>query len=170
MMNILKALFGTPEYVSRTDTTANSPDPAPKDIWLFTDPDARDKYARDVRLEDLARDIKYEVMRAGSWEPEELEYKNEIRRLLWEGAISDKGTYWYASPFPTVYHARRDGSILIGGKKYRFLAGDDIVFQCRMTRDTNPNLDGPVLVADLQPTEKSMLCGQMGGAMKGMGS
>jgi len=38
-----------------------------------------------------------------------------------------------------------------------------------MTRDMNPELTGPLLIARLQPTKKAQLCGEMGGAMKGMG-
>lgn len=167
-MNILKALFGDPQYVSKTDTTANSPDPASDDVWIFTDPDARDVYARQGKLRELEHDIRFEVMRGEPWLPEELAYKREIRRLLREGSISDKGSYWYASPFPTVYRAVHNGILTVGGKRYRFRSGDDLVFQCRMTRDMNPKLTGPVLVSRLQPTKKSMLCGQMGGAMKGM--
>lgn len=168
-MNIIKALFGTPQYVSRTDTTAESPDPDPNDIWAFTDPDARDEYAEQENLRALEHDIRYEVMRGGPWQPEELEYKRELRRLLREGVIADKGSYWFTSPFPTVYRAVRDGSLTVAGQRYRFQAGDDIVFQCRMTRDMNPELAGPVLVACLEPTRQAHLCGDMGGAMKGMG-
>lgn len=167
-MNILKAFFGTSRYVSRTDTTPDSPNADPSDIWNFTDPDARDRYANQGRLEELERDIQYEVMRAGAWEAEEIEYKHEIRRLLQAGVITDKGSYWYASPFPTVYRAVRSGSLSVGGREFRFRSGDDIVFRCRMARDANPDLKGPVLVARLQPTDKAMLCSQMGGAMKGM--
>ena len=102
MFDILKTLFGTPQYVSRTDTTANSPDPDANDAWAFTDPDAREGYAHRGDLQRLEHDIRYEVMRGGPWLPEELEYKTEIRRLLREGVISDKGTYWFRSPHPTV--------------------------------------------------------------------
>ncbi|KKN35878.1 hypothetical protein LCGC14_0779370 [marine sediment metagenome] len=86
-MNILKALFGSPQYVSRTDTTADSPDPDPNDIWALTDPDARDNYEEQGELSTLEHDIRYEVMRGGPWQPKELEYKREIRRLLLEGII-----------------------------------------------------------------------------------
>lgn len=168
-MNILKALFGTSQYVSQTDTTADSADPDPNDVWALTDPDARDLHTQRGRLQELEHDIRYEVLRGGPWEPEELEYKREIRRLLREGAIVDKGAYWFSSPFPTVYQAVRRGSLAVGGTTHRFRAGDDIVFQCRMTRDMNPKLTGPVLIARLQPTTKMQFCGQMGGAMKGMG-
>ncbi len=167
-MNILKSFFGTPQYVSQTDTTPDGPDPDPEDIWAFTDPDARTRFERKGKLEALEHDIRYEVMRAGSWEPEELEYKREIRRLLRTGAVVDKGRYWFTSPFPTVYRSVRDGSLNIGGIEYPFSEGDDIVFQCRMNRDMDRFLKGPVLVARLQPTSKAQLCGEMGGAMKGM--
>ena len=168
-MNILKRLFGSPQYISKTDTTADSPDPDPNDVWAFTDPDARETYEAKGQERELEQDIRFEVMRGQSWQPEELEYKREIRRLLRDGRIKDKGTYWFSSPFPTVYQGVKNGSLTIGGQKYRFRRGDDIVFQCRMTRDMDAKLTGPVLISRLQPTQKSQLCGAMGGAMKGMG-
>lgn len=64
-MNLLKSLFDTPDFISRADTTTDSPDPSPDDIWLFTDPDARDLYVRDGKLTRLERDIRFEVMRGG---------------------------------------------------------------------------------------------------------
>jgi hypothetical protein len=167
-MNILKAFFDTPQYISKTDTTADSPDPNPNDIWAFTDPDARDQYEQSGELDKLEHDIRFEVMRGETWLPEELEYKIEIRRLLREGTIGDKGSYWFTSPFPTVYRALSSGSFTAGGRDYNFREGDDIVFQCRMTQDMNTNPTGPALIAQLKPTEKSQLCGDMGGAMKGM--
>lgn len=168
MYNLLKSLFGTADFTSRADTTAASPDPDPNDVWAFTDPDARDDYARDGKLKRLEQDIRFEVMRGGGWQLEELEYKSEIRRLLREGVIRDKGAYWFRSPHPTVYRAQRDGTLTVAGKTYRFRAGDDIVFQCRMERDESKEDLGPVLVAQLKPTQNAMLCSDMSGAMKGM--
>jgi hypothetical protein len=167
-MNIIKALFDTADYVSKTDTTADSPDPDPEDIWAFTDPDAREAFAADGDLAKLEHDIRYEVMRGEPWQEEELEFKREIRRLLDEGAVTDKGSYWFMSPFPTVYQATQDGEFRIGERTYRFHAGDDVVFQCRMTRDMSSEPTGPALVARLQPTSDAQLCGDMGSAMKGM--
>ena len=167
-MNILKALFGTQEYVSRADTTADNPDPDPNDILAFTDPDAREAYTRRGELKKLEHDIRYEVMRGESWQPEELEYKRELRRLLKEGVIADKGSYWFTSPFPTVYRTLRRGNLTISGKEFSFEEGEDIVFQCRMTRDMNPTHTGPVLLDRLRPTDRAQLCGAMGSAMKGM--
>lgn len=169
-MNLLKSLFGTPDFTSRADTTTDSPDPSPNDIWLFTDPDARDTYVRDGKLKRLEQDIRFEVMRGGGWETDELDYKSELRRLLREGAITDKGAYWYRSPHPTVYRAQRSGTLTVSGKTYRFEAGDDIVFQCRMERDESKQERSPVLVARLRPTDRSVLCGDMSSAMKRMGN
>ncbi len=168
-MNILKALFGSPQYVSRADTTADEPEPDPADVWAFTDPDARESYEKMGRLAELERDIRFEVMRGKPWMEDEIAYKREIQRLLGEGKLEDKGSYWFASPFPTVYRAVGKGELRVGENTYPFAAGDDIVFQCRMTRDSNPELSGPVLVARLRPTDKARLCGEMGGAMSGMG-
>jgi hypothetical protein len=167
-MNILKAMFGTDKYVSRADTSANDPDPDPNDLWAFTDPDARDAFASHGELKQLEHDIRYEVMRGEAWQPEELEYKREIRRLLKEGVIADKGSYWFSSPFPTVYRALRPGSLRISGKEFAFKNDQDIIFQCRMTRDMNRSLTAPVLFDRLRPTDRTQLCGDMGSAMKGM--
>lgn len=167
-MNLLKSLFGAADFIARADTTADSPDPDPNDVWAFTDPDARDDYARDGKLKRLEQDIRFEVMRAGGWQADELEFKSEIRRLLREGVVRDKGAYWFRSPHPTVYRAERDGSLTVAGKTVRFRAGDDIVFQCRMERDEREEDIGPVLIARFQPTQKAVLCNDMSGAMKGM--
>jgi hypothetical protein len=170
-MNVLKSLFGTVDLISRTDTTANSRDPDPNDVWAFTDPDARDHYTRNRKLRRLEQDIRFEVMRAGAWQTDELEFKAEVRRLLREGTLADKGAYWYRSPHPTVYRAQRAGELTVGGKTYCFIAGDDIVFQCRMERDERRQEQdpGPVLIARLQPTDNAVLRSDLSSAMKGMG-
>src|SRR3972149_3812711 len=157
MPDVLKALFGTPQYVSRADTGPDFPDADPNDIWAFTDPDAREEYSRRAELRQLEQDIRYEVMRGGPWQPEELEYKSEVRRLIREGVLTDKGTYWFRSPHPTVYLARRDGVISVAERIQRFRAGDEVVFQCRMERDEEADDTGPALVARLQPAERVML-------------
>jgi hypothetical protein len=168
-MNLLKSLFGTPDFISRADTTADGPDPDPNDVWAFTDPDARDDYARDRKLRRLEQDIRFEVMRAGAWQTDELKFKTEVRRLLREDALADKGAYWYRSPHPTVYRAQRAGALIVGGNTYRFRAGDHIVFQCRMERDEHQEDPGPVLIDRRQPTDNVVLCSDMSSAMKGMG-
>lgn len=166
-MQIFKTLFETVRRASAIGTSANSVDVDPYDVWAFTDPDARDRFARDGRLEALEHDIQFEVMRGGPWQPDEMEYRREIGRLLQHGVVTAKGTYWFTSPFPTVYRALQAGSLTVGGRAYRFRAGDDIVFQCRMARDMSPELTGPLLIARLRPTRRLQLCGHMESAMKG---
>lgn len=167
-MNILKTLFGTDQYVSKTDTTADSRDADSNDIWAFTNPDAREQYEKSEQLAKLEHYIRYEVMRGEPWRREELDYKIEIRRMLREGAIADKGSYWYSSPFPTVYRAKRSGSLTVDGREFRFEQGDDIVFQCRMEQERSRDPTGPALITQLKTTDKVQLCGDMGGPMKGM--
>jgi len=169
MADLLKALFGTPDFRSQTDTLPDSPDPDPQDVWLFTDPDAREVYAGGGEKRRLEQDVRFEVMRGGPWQSDELEYKTEIRRLLREGLITDKGTYWFRSPHPTVYRAQRAGSLAVAGQVYRFRPDDEIVFQCRMERDEAAADAGPVLVDRLSRAQKPMLCGEMSSSMKGMG-
>jgi len=65
-----------------------------------------------------------------------------------------------------VYRALQDGTLTVGGDTYRFRHGQEIVFQCRMSRDAPP-LNGPLLIGNFKPTNKTRLCGSMGGAMKG---
>ena len=89
--------------------------------------------------------------------------------MLREGVLADKGTYWYRSPHPTVYRAQRGGALTVASTTYRFSAGDDLVFQCRMERDKAKDDSGPVLIDRLQSTGQAVLCGGMAGAMKGMG-
>lgn len=167
-MDLLKTLLRDPQHPSRSDTTPYSPDPGSNDVWAFTDPDARDNYEHEGRLHQLEQDIRYEVMRAEPWQPEELEYKRQIRALLRDGAITDKGTYWYRSPHPTVYRAQRDGRVTISGWEYKFHTGDDLTFKCRMERDEARDDPGPMLIAQLSPTGKAVLCGEMSSSMSKM--
>lgn len=168
MWEIIKNLFGTPQYVTQTDTRADSPDPDPDDVWAFTDPDARADFDGRGKLDDIEQDIRFEVMRAEPWAPAELEFKREIRRLLQEDAITDKGSYWFSSPFSTVYNARRAGTLTVAGKVHNFGRNDDIVFQCQMQRQKRKSTD-VFLIARLRPAKKTVLCGEMKNAMKGGG-
>lgn len=120
-------------------------------------------------MKQLEQDIRFEVMRGGPWLADELEYKSEIRRLLRNGTLADKGAYWYRSPHPTVYRAQRDGVLKMAGATIPFRASDDIVFLWRMERDERGDDAGPVLIAHLQPTQSAVLCGGMSNAMKRMG-
>ncbi|NOY90176.1 MAG: hypothetical protein GXP55_03125 [Deltaproteobacteria bacterium] len=163
----MKKFFGETGYITKMDTEPESPDPDPNDVWAFTDPDARDTYEQQGKRAKLEQDIRFEVMRGEPWRAEDLEYKRELRRLLQEGTITDKGSYWFSSPFPTVYRAKKSGTLSVAGKTFSFRKNDDIVYQCPMTRDMKGHSGDPVLVAQLKPTSKSTLCGDMSSAMKG---
>lgn len=139
----------------------------PNDVFLLTDPEAKKSYETANRLDALIQDIKFNVRRGTLWNNDELEYVAEIRRLLKQEKIESKGTYWWTSPHPTVYLARMKGYIRINGKAFKFKKGDSITFQCRMARE-QLNLKAPLLIGKFNPTNKSMLCGEMKSAMKGM--
>jgi len=138
-----------------------------ENIWLFTDPEAIKYYEEHKKLEELRHDIKSSVMRGGVWENTELEYMAEIKRLLNQSIIKEKGAYWWVSPHPTVYSAKMKGYIRINGKAHRFVKGSEITFQCRMARDQR-NLNVPLLIKKFTPTNSQILCSEMKGSMKGM--
>ncbi|KKK44637.1 MAG: hypothetical protein Lokiarch_16610 [Candidatus Lokiarchaeum sp. GC14_75] len=115
----------------------------------------------------LIQDIKFSVRRGTLWNNDELEYVAEVRRLLKQGIIDSKGAYWWTSPHPTVYLARMKGYIRISGKRFKFNKGENITFQCRMAREQR-NFKTPLLIGKFGTTNKSMLCGEMKSAMKGM--
>ncbi len=139
----------------------------PENVWLFTDFVAKANFRFEKRLEELEHDIRFSVMRGEPWQQEELEYVAEVRRLLGEVVIKPKGTWWWASPHPTVYIAGKKGHLRITGRVYKFRKGDEITFQCQMEREKN-KLNGPLIVGHFSPTDRSVLCGDMGTAMKGM--
>jgi hypothetical protein len=137
------------------------------DIFLFTDPSAIKNYEDHGKLEELKHDIKFSVMRGRVWNRDELEYAAEIERLLKQGIIHEKGSYWWVSPHPTVYKAKMRGYIRINGNAHKFIKDSEITFQCRMAREQR-NLKVPLLIKKFTPTNSSMLCGEMKGSMKGM--
>ncbi len=96
-MDLQKLLFGTSQYISRPDTEANSPDRLPTPYGHFTDPDAKEVYTTRNNCSDWSRypfrNHARRILAARGWV-----IKTEIRRLLLEGALADKGTYWYRSP------------------------------------------------------------------------
>jgi len=98
--------------------------------------------------------------------PDDLAYIKEINRLVQEGIIKKTTSYWFSSPFPSVYKAMRSGKLKVLGKKYYFKRGDDIVWQCQMGREMH-NLEGPVLIGIFTPKKLRMLCKEMENATKG---
>ncbi len=170
MLEKLKRMFfGEEEFVEQPpiDEPIDISGIDPNDVLLLSDPVAIDEYRKEERLEELKNDIKYSVMRGKPWEKDELEYVAEIRRLMKEGIIETKGSYWWTSPHPTVYRAKKRGYIRIRGKAHKFKKRDEITFQCRMEREAK-NLEVVLLIGRFSPTDKTMLCKEMSTTMKGM--
>ncbi|MFW9897103.1 MAG: hypothetical protein ACFFD7_14960 [Candidatus Thorarchaeota archaeon] len=169
-MGILEILFGDKEKTLQQPLINKPVDISSinsVDIFLFTDPKAIKNYEQYGKLKELKHDIKFNVMRGRAWNKDELEYAVEIERLLKQGIIKEKESYWWISPHPTVYKAKKRGYIHINGKNYNFVKGNDITFQCRMAREQR-NLNAPFLIKRFTPTNNSMLCGEMKGNMKGL--
>lgn len=137
----------------------------PKDVWLFTHSRAIKEFRREGKLEGLSQDIREEVMVRGRWRPEELEYLEEIDRLLEEDLIDEQKSRWASSPFPPTYRALRNGKLVIQGKEFPFRKGQEMVFQCQMAREMR-RLEGPVLIGNFSQAKEDKLCGQMKAMMR----
>lgn len=136
------------------------------DVWLFTDPVARARFEFAGTLDRLEHDIRYEVLRGGTWTELDRECKRELDRLEREGAIRKLASFWALSPFPPVYRARQDGALALGGRRFPFRKGQELVWACPMTRD-HFELDDPILIGDFASERVQRLCGEMAGAMMG---
>ena len=141
-----------------SDTTAASPDPSPTDPWLFTDPFARDLYMQRNFIDQLEEDIQTYVMFDGCWEPEELEGKLEIRRLLREGFIAPTDSFGYLSPHPTVYRTLKEGTLIVSGHRYAFTDREDLIFEPWLARYSDPGLNGPLHIGSLYDGSSPLLC------------
>lgn len=158
MYDILKTSVNGTHPLSFCDTLPDGPVPDPQDLWLFTDPVAREVYSQQNRLDQLEHDVCSYAMYEGRWAPDELELKHEIRRLLRKNTLIPKGAFGHLSPHPTVYRAVNEGRLEIAGQNFHFEAGDDIIFVPWLARVSYPNLRGPMRIGRLQTTAKLCLC------------
>lgn len=136
------------------------------DVWLMTDPVARARFEFDGALDELDHDIRYEVLRGGTWSVLDRECKGELDRLEREGAIRRLASFWALSPFPPVYRSRQDGELVLGGRRFPFRKGQELVWACPMTRDRS-ELEYPILIGDFASERMQRLCGEMADAMMG---
>lgn len=136
------------------------------DIWLMTDPVARARFEFNGTLDKLEHDIRYEVLRGGTWGPLDRQCKVELDRLEQEGVIRKLASFWALSPFPPVYRARQDGELNLGRRRLPFQKGQELVWACPMTRD-HFELEYPILIGDFASARFQRLCGEMAGAMMG---
>jgi len=136
------------------------------DVWLMTDKVAFAEYQYNDTLEQLEHDIRYEVLRGGTWSDLDREYLREIERLEKAGLVRKLASFWAISPHPSIYRARADGELVLGDRHHSFRTGQEIVWACPMTRDTF-DLDDPVLIGDFKSARMQRLCGKMSDAMMG---
>ncbi len=137
----------------------------PSDVWIFTHSRAIKEFRQQGKLEELTQDIREEVMVRDRWRPEEIEYLEEIDRLLDGDVIEEQKSRWASSPFPPTYRALREGKLVIQGKEFPFRKGLEIVFACKMTRETR-GVEGPVLIGSFSQVKEDKLCGQMKAMMR----
>jgi hypothetical protein len=136
------------------------------DLWLFTDPVARARFEFNSKLDELEHDIRYEVLRGGTWTALDRECKRELDRLEREDVIRKLASFWALSPFPPVYRAKQDGEATLGGKRFPFRKGHELVWACPMTRDKF-ELEYPILIGDFKSESVQRTCGEMAQAMMG---
>lgn len=136
------------------------------DVWLMTDPVARARFEFSGTLDKLEHDIRYEVLRGGTWSSLDRACKGEMDRLEREGAIRRLASFWALSPFPPVYRSRQDGELVLGGRRFPFRKGQELVWACPMTRDRF-ELEYPILIGDFASERVQRLCGEMADAMMG---
>lgn len=136
------------------------------DVWLMTDLVARSRFEFEGTLDKLEQDIRYEVLRGGTWSDLDRECRRELDRLERAGAIRKLASFWALSPFPTVYRARQAGEMTLAGQRITFRQGEELVWACPMTRDRF-ELDYPILIGDFGSDRVQRLCGEMADAMMG---
>lgn len=136
------------------------------DVWLMTDPVARARYEYNGTLDKLEHDIRWEVLRGGTWSDLDRECKRELERLEREGVIRKLASFWATSPFAPIYRARQDGEVRLGGQRFPFRKGQEMIWACPMTRDRF-ELDYPILIGDFEGERVQRLCGEMREAMMG---
>ena len=136
------------------------------DLWLFTDPVARARFEFNGTLDKLEHDIRYEVLRGGTWNVLDRACKRELDRLEQQGVIRKLASFWAVSPFPPVYRARQDGEVILADKRFPFQKGQELVWACPMTRDRF-ELDYPILIGDFESERVQRTCGEMAQAMMG---
>ncbi len=140
----------------------------PENVWLLTDIVAKANFRFEGKLEELEQDIRFNVMRGKPWQKEDIEFIREIKRLLDAKIIKKTTSFWFSSPFPTVFRALKDDEMTVAGKKYAFKGGDEIVWQCQMGRELH-HLVGPVLIGKFTPKRMAMFCKEMENVAKGSG-
>lgn len=132
--------------------------PQPDDLWLFTDPTAKELYTQQNKIDQLQEDISRYAMCNGQWAANDLKFFSEVQRLLRDRTLIPKGTFGYLSPHPTVYRAVRESAFEIAGHKFNFEIGGDLVFEPWVARASTPGIAGPVRIGKFRTVTSFRLC------------
>ncbi|MEK7441092.1 MAG: hypothetical protein AABZ78_09870 [Chloroflexota bacterium] len=159
MYDILKDQEDDRLFPVAADISIAALDPQPDDLWLFTDPIAKELYTRQNKLDQLQEDILRYAMCNGRWAANDLKFFGEVQRLLRDKTIIPKGTLGYRSPHPTVYRAVRESAFEIAGRKFHFEIGNDLVFEPWLARVSTPSSASPVRIGKFRTVANFCLCG-----------
>lgn len=158
MYDILKSQEGDLLFPVAVDTSVAALAPQPDDLWLFTDPTAKELYIQQNKIDQLQEDILRYAMCNGRWAANDLKFFGEVQRLLRDKTLTPKGTFGYRSPHPTVYRAIRESAFEIAGHKFHFEVGNDLVFEPWLARVSTPGSVGQVRIGKFQTVINFYLC------------
>jgi hypothetical protein len=139
---------------------------APDNVWMMTDRVARARYEADDRLDDLERDVKFEVLRGRPFQPNDIAFAQQADWLEQNAIFKRLASYWATSPHPPIYRALQDGQIRLDDRVVTFAKGDDVVWLCQMGQEM-VGTDQCVLVGNMQSAPMRKLCGDMHNTMLG---
>lgn len=159
MYDILKAQGDDLLFPVAADISLAALAPQPDDLWLFTDPIAKELYTQQNKIDQLQEDILRYAMCNGRWAANDLKFFGEVQRLLRDRTLISKGTFGYLSPHPTVYRAMRESAFEIADHKFHFEIGDDLVFKPWVARVSMPSSAGPSWVGKFRTVTHFCLCG-----------
>jgi hypothetical protein len=160
MLQVKSVWVDTPFVLPLEDSHEEKAAPPSTNVWLFTDPLAKSVYAQRGELIRLEQDIRAFAMFHDCWDADELEFKDRIDDLVEAKLLIPGYSFANLSPHPTIYKALRPGKIDIGGEKYHFMVGDEIIFASWPERLSHPGISGPLRIGRFDACTSMCLCSQ----------
>ncbi len=139
---------------------------AADNVWMMTDPVAKARYEAAGTVNELAEDIRIEVLRGRPFGPDDIAFAQQIDWLEETKVVARMASYWGASPHSPIYRAKQAGEFTFSSGSAAFARGDRIVWLCQMGKEM-ADVELPVLIGDLQSASMRQLCGEMKNAMMG---
>ena len=139
-------------------------------VWLFTDPLAKALYSQRGELDLLEQDIRTFAMFHGSWDPQELEFKQQVELLVAAKWLLPDVSFSFVSPHATIFKALRAGKIEISNERYHFHAGEEIIFASWPERLSHPGINGPLRIGRFDASTSVCLCNQAYPQLAGLNS